>query len=99
MRNSECEFCPAGISQFQIRNSQLGAKRMICPSCGHDNIEGADRCEDCVTSLLNLDVPQAEREGPASSVMDDDISRLEQEFLSVSPDTTALEVIRKMKEA
>jgi CBS domain-containing protein len=72
---------------------------MICPSCGHDNIEGADRCEECVTSLLNLDVPQAEREGPASSVMDDDISRLEQEFLSVTPDTTALEVIRKMKEA
>ncbi|MDX6443433.1 MAG: hypothetical protein QOH71_507 [Blastocatellia bacterium] len=72
---------------------------MICPSCGHDNIEGADRCEDCVTSLLNLDVPQAEREGPASSVMDDDISRLEQEFLSVTSDTTALEVIRKMKEA
>ena len=72
---------------------------MICPSCGHDNIEGADRCEDCVTSLLNLDVPPAEREGPASSVMDDDISRLEQEFLSVTRDTTALEVIRKMKEA
>lgn len=72
---------------------------MICPSCGHDNIEGADRCEECVTSLLNLDVPQADREGPASPVMEDDISRLEQEFLSVSPDTTALEVIRKMKES
>jgi CBS domain-containing protein len=70
---------------------------MICPSCGHDNIEGADRCEECVTSLLNLDVPRAEREGPASSVMEDDISRLEQEFLSVSPDTTAFEVITKMK--
>jgi CBS domain-containing protein len=70
---------------------------MICPSCGHDNIEGADRCEECVTSLLNLDVPRAEREGPASSVMEDDISRLEQEFLNVSPDTTALEVIGKMK--
>jgi CBS domain-containing protein len=72
---------------------------MICPSCGHDNIDGADRCEECVTSLLNLFVPQSSREGPASSVMDDDISRLEQEFLSVTPDTTALEVIRKMKEA
>jgi CBS domain-containing protein len=29
--------------------------------------------------------------------MEDDISRLEQEFLNVSPDTTALEVIGKMK--
>ena len=70
---------------------------MICPSCGHDNIDGADRCEECVTSLLNLHVPQAKREGPASSVMEDDINQLEQEFLSVSPDTTALEVIGKMK--
>ena len=72
---------------------------MICPSCGHDNIEGADRCEECVTSLLNLDVPLAEREGPASSVMECDISQLDQEFLSVAPDTPALEVIRRMKGA
>jgi CBS domain-containing protein len=72
---------------------------MLCPSCGHDNIEGADRCEECITSLFNLDKPQAGREGLARSVMEDDISKLEQEFLSVSPGTPALEVIRKMKEA
>ena len=72
---------------------------MICPSCSHDNIEGVDRCEECMTSLLNLDVPQAGREGLASSVMEDDISQLEQEFLSVSPNTSALEVIGKMKAA
>ena len=72
---------------------------MICPSCGHDNIEGADRCEECTTSLLKLDVPQAEREGLASSVMEDDISQLEQEFLSVSPGAPVSEVIKKMKEA
>jgi CBS domain-containing protein len=72
---------------------------MICPSCGHDNIEGADRCEECVTSLLNLDVPQAGSEGMASSVMEDDISQLDQEFLGVSPDASALEVISKMKAA
>jgi len=72
---------------------------MICPSCGHDNIEGADRCEECVTSLLNLDVPQSGREGPASSVMENDISHLDQELLSVSTETPALEVIRKMRVA
>ena len=72
---------------------------MICPSCGHDNIEGADRCEECVTSLLNLEVPQSGREGPASSVMENDISQLDQELLSVSTDTPALEVIRRMKVA
>ena len=72
---------------------------MICPSCSHDNIEGVDRCEECMTSLLNLDVPQAGSEGLASSVMEDDISQLGQEFLGVSPGTSALEVIGKMKAA
>jgi CBS domain-containing protein len=73
--------------------------KMLCPSCGHDNIEGADRCEECMTSLLKLDVPQSEQEGMASSIMEDDISHLEQEFLNVSPDTPVLEVIAKMKAA
>lgn len=72
---------------------------MICPSCGYDNIKGADRCEECLTPLFNLDVPRADREGLARSVMEDDISELEQEFLGVSPDTSAIEVVRKMKEA
>ena len=71
---------------------------MICPSCGYDNIEGADRCEECVTSLLKID-PEAEQEGMASSVMENDISQLEQEFLGVSPDTSAVDVIKKMKAA
>lgn len=72
---------------------------MICPSCSHDNIEGADRCEECMTSLFNLDVVQAGRESLTRSVMEDDISHLDQEFLGVSPNTSALEVIRKLKAA
>ena len=72
---------------------------MLCPSCSYDNIEGADRCEECMTSLFNLDAPQAGREGLSRSVMADDLNHLEQEFLSVSPDTSALEVIKRMKEA
>jgi CBS domain-containing protein len=72
---------------------------MICPSCGHDNIGGADRCEECLTPLFNLDVPRAETEGLARSVMEDDLSYLDQEFLGVSPDAPAIEVIRKMREA
>lgn len=71
---------------------------MICPSCSHDNIEGADRCEECMTSLLNLG-PRAGAKGLANSVMEDEISQLDQEFLGVSPDTSALEVIGWMKRA
>lgn len=72
---------------------------MTCPSCGHDNIEGTDRCEECMTSLRNVEVLQPGREDMARSVMEDDISQLDQEFLSVAPETPALEVIRKMKAA
>lgn len=73
---------------------------MLCPSCGYDNIEGADRCEDCLTSLLKLDVPQADSaSGLARHVMEDDLSELEQEILNVAPDNSVSEVIKKMKEA
>lgn len=30
---------------------------MICPSCHHDNIEGADECANCGASLYGLDLP------------------------------------------
>jgi CBS domain-containing protein len=72
---------------------------MICPSCGYDNIAGTDRCEECMTSLLNLDVPQAGSEGLASSVMEDNIRQLDQEFLGVSPEATVRDVIKQMKAA
>ena len=73
---------------------------MICPSCGYDNIEGADRCDECLTPLLTLDVPRVDTAAPfARSVMEDDLSKLEHEFLSVTPDTSADEVINQMKEA
>lgn len=72
---------------------------MICPSCGYDNVGGADRCEECLTPLFNLDTPQADTEGLARSVMEDDLNHLEQEFLGVSPETSASEVIDKMKAA
>src|SRR5204862_5688031 len=73
---------------------------MFCPSCGYDNIEGADRCEECMTPLLNLDVPRAEAAaGLARSVMEDDLRQLDQEFLGVAADAPVNEVIQQMKQA
>ena len=72
---------------------------MICPSCGYDNTEGADRCEECLTPLFNRDLSQADTVGLGRSVMEDDLRQLEQEFLGVSPETSADEVIDKMKAA
>jgi CBS domain-containing protein len=72
---------------------------MICPSCGCDNTEGADRCEECLTPLFNRGHAQVDAAGLGRSVMEDDLRQLEQEFLGVSPETSADEVIDKMKAA
>lgn len=74
---------------------------MICSSCGHDNIEGIDRCDNCMKPLRDLDVPRADAtSGLVRSVMEDDLSKvLENKALIVSPETPALEVVRRMKEA
>src|SRR4051812_45975454 len=74
---------------------------MICPSCGHDNIEGMDRCENCMKPLLDLDVPRAEATGGlARSVMEDDLRELEEEeTLTVGPGETAGSVVQLMKQA
>lgn len=74
---------------------------MLCPSCGHENIEGTDRCDECMTSLLKLDVPQPDAaEGLARSVMEDNLAKLEQEqAVLVQRNTPALEVIRQMRAA
>ena len=72
---------------------------MLCPSCGYDNIEGADRCEECLTSLFNLDASQGGRRSLAQSVMEDDLHQIEQEFVGVTSDTPASEAIDQMRAA
>lgn len=73
---------------------------MICPSCGYDNMEGSDRCEECMTPLFNLDVSRPGGvQGLARSVMEDKLSQLEQEFLAVAPDASAADVVKRMNEA
>jgi CBS domain-containing protein len=73
---------------------------MTCPSCGHENIEGTDRCDNCMTSLLRLDSGQPEAAvGLARWVMEDKLGQLDQEeTVLVQLDTPASEVVRKMKE-
>src|ERR1041385_2755928 len=73
---------------------------MNCPSCGHENIDGTDRCENCLSPFRDLDVPRADSaEGLARSVMEDNLGRLQTEVLvTVGPDTPASDVARRMKE-
>jgi CBS domain-containing protein len=74
---------------------------MICPACGHDNLEGMDRCENCMKSLRDLDVPRSDATGGVvRSVMEDNLGRLEhEETVTVRSSEPAFEVARRMKEA
>ncbi len=73
---------------------------MLCPDCGHDNIEGMDRCENCMKPLRDLDVPRSDATaGLVRSVMEDNLSKLlEDTHLRVQPSTPVREVVRRMKE-
>jgi CBS domain-containing protein len=72
---------------------------MNCPSCGHENIDGIDRCDNCLASFRQLDIPSADAaEGLARSVMENNLGQLDyDQTVFVAPDTPALEVARLMK--
>ena len=72
---------------------------MNCPSCGHENIDGIDRCENCLAPFRQLDIPSADAaEGLARSVMEDNLNQLDRdEPVCVAPDTPAPEVTRLMR--
>lgn len=74
---------------------------MHCQSCGHENIEGTDRCDNCMTPLFKMDVPRSEATtGLARSVMEDDLSCLElEEAVAVPPVTPAIDVVRRLRDA
>ncbi len=73
---------------------------MICPSCGTENIDGIDRCENCLSPFRNLDIPSPEAaEGLARHVMEDRLSELQKETpIIVAPDAPAIDVAMRMKE-
>jgi signal-transduction protein with cAMP-binding, CBS, and nucleotidyltransferase domain len=73
---------------------------MLCPSCGFDNIEGEDRCVNCLAPLRNLDVPRAEATaGLVRSAMEDTLGEIEKESVLVArADETVAGVVRRMSE-
>ncbi|HMC82296.1 MAG TPA: CBS domain-containing protein [Candidatus Polarisedimenticolia bacterium] len=42
---------------------------MICPDCGHENIDGSDSCDECGQDLRSLDIPGS-REGIHRTLME-----------------------------
>jgi CBS domain-containing protein len=69
---------------------------MICPTCAHDNLPGAEECNRCQQDLTQLDQPSAcnrvER-----SLMEDPVDLLQPRTpVTVGPSTTVREAIRTM---
>lgn len=73
---------------------------MICTSCGFDNIEGMDRCDNCMKPLRDIDVPRVDASGGiVRSVMEDDLRQLAlEEALTARPEEAVIEVALRMKE-
>jgi predicted transcriptional regulator len=74
---------------------------MFCPACSYDNIEGMDRCANCMEPLRDLDIPRAEATtGIVRSVMEDSLAELEHEdAISAQASESAGEVMRRLNEA
>lgn len=70
---------------------------MKCPSCGYQNLPGADACERCQTSLTQDDVPQA-RTDIERSLMEDPIASLQPvRPLTVNRQTSLEDAIQMMR--
>ena len=73
---------------------------MNCPSCGHDNLPGAEDCVDCQEPLSQLDRPQAVR-GMQKKILEGTVGQLKpKEALFVQAEdkvADALALMRKDK--
>jgi len=70
---------------------------MLCPRCGHENIQGSDRCENCLEPFRDRDVPQAS-EGFQQLLMEQAIKSLGSHLqVRISPSATVAEAVRLMK--
>lgn len=68
---------------------------MICPSCGHDNISGADTCAECGMSVVQ---DSAEHEGESLGVLADPLSSLQQRVPECIPvDAPMTDVLARLK--
>jgi CBS domain-containing protein len=72
---------------------------MICPSCGFENIQGADECENCGADLRTADLPEP---GTAfeSKLVEVPLSEVHPHLpMTISPTATAADAVRQMQEA
>jgi CBS domain-containing protein len=72
---------------------------VTCPRCGQENIEGADRCVECLEPFRDRDVPQP-TEGLQRLLMETPVTEVAgHKPLTVAPDTTVAEAVEQMNAA
>ena len=70
-----------------------------CPACGHENIDGADYCEECSADLFDIGLPESTYQGLGQELINQSIMDLEPELdVTVSPEDTVQEVTRTMSD-
>ncbi len=70
---------------------------MICPTCGHDNIPGADECASCLASLMQEDLSTSTT-GAHHIIMTDPISALDPPPpVCVSPEASLAGAISELR--
>jgi len=69
-----------------------------CPLCGHPNLAGTDRCEGCMASLRQEDVPRPDR-GLQRRLMEHEVGDLEMEApLVLGPEAPVTLAVSKILE-
>jgi CBS domain-containing protein len=81
-----------------VAGREAGTDGMRCPSCGYDNLIGADVCDNCGADIWGLDVPQqaASFQGRLMGEHLDELGAPPP--VTVSPDTALDAVIARMHE-
>ena len=69
---------------------------MICPDCGHDNIDGDDLCDACGQPLVNIDLSASELE---QTITRETIKSLKPHApIAIGPATSVRDAIQKLVE-
>jgi CBS domain-containing protein len=72
---------------------------MFCPSCGFENIQGVDECENCGADLRTADIP-APGTAFEAKLVGVPLSEVHPHLpMTIAPDATAADAVRQMQEA
>jgi len=72
---------------------------MICPSCGHENIQGVDECDNCGADLRTADIPRPSSSFEERLVAQPLATLASSPPLTTAPDTPAAQAVSQMQAA